>query len=464
VIPFPGESSAVDRRYNLVGTPVAVVDDIQVRAGSSTFTAGDSVKLVSNLRTFYLDDPAGVSVSWVVEVLSGSGVLSLSEGLRPTSGSGEPAGTSLGSHTVTGPTTLVVPSVAISAGDVFDYIDYGHLHLTCVSGTVEVQQVKLRVWPSAGVAGGWSDLYPSWGAESPVNGRYVNRNVTEFTASSAGSVAEWDAVFVATQTHANEAVDVAPSTNTGALSFQTLGNVNVTEDIFTGDSSGAIDLFTIAVAVARAQQDPGIDPDLGLVEGVDWIVPPNEVALDLAEIVDPTSPDVGREWVNTSVVVVGSTTGSASGPDYGAPSLSVTEYTATDDPFVTLPVSTWPDLTATTLAAGETALSVPDADQLLFAASFSWMVETPDHPGGLNVELLADWVWSLGSGDPVSEDFQRLGVHYTYPSYRVWNPEAVATVRRVVRHGIRNDGLFSTAPRRWGQESSYQTGRVGGHQ
>jgi hypothetical protein len=124
-------------------------------------TAGDDVIVGSygdpaNPSEFAaFTDP--ITVRWAIEVLSGSGQLRLSAGIDPDFAYTNPALASeaLGTVTVSGATTLVtepftVSQAQIAAGDTSPIV-----RIECLSGTVDIAQVKLRVWPAAGAAGAW---------------------------------------------------------------------------------------------------------------------------------------------------------------------------------------------------------------------------------------------------------------------------------------------------------------------
>lgn len=421
---FPGESLSVDSYTNVSGAPVGSIEAIQLRAGSSTFAAGDSVELSSDLLWQYLGPSDPVVVSWVVEVLSGSGTLTFSEGMGDT-------GTSLGSQSVTGPATVVVPSVAIDAADVYSGTD-ARLLLGCTSGTLEVQQVKLRVWPPEGAAGAWSDTYPSWQIDGAIAGTRVQRSFEETTFTNAGAAADWSAAIAAGQAHADEPWASGATFQAAPHLFGSLATIRADENIVDGTSSGAFQVQDLAAVVVDKTPGEGgeIDPSLGLVEGVDWVVPPTEVAWDAVEVLDSTG-ERSSAWLNVGVHVKGDT-----GTEGAA------TITAQPAPADLENLASWPDTGATVLAYGDNALATPAGDRILFAGSHLWMTNAPDFPGGTNVTLSADWQWALGVGDPDTPEFQPLSYRVTYPPYRVWNPAAIPTETlyplRLIRRG---DGL-----------------------
>ena len=155
MIPFPGESVILGNAVDLTsGSDGTLYTDIVAREGSRSLGPGGEWRAwVYPGEVDYLEEPgADVVVSFVVEILSGAGTLSAAWGFDPTY-SDEAAATpnSLGTHVVAGTQTLVL-TTTLSADDVLNHPDAFHLRLDGVSGTVEVQQVKLRVWPTAGIA------------------------------------------------------------------------------------------------------------------------------------------------------------------------------------------------------------------------------------------------------------------------------------------------------------------------
>jgi len=446
-VTFYGESIGIDRRTNLVGSAVANVVDVQLRAGSATFTAGDSTRFASDLGYDYLSPGDPAVVSWVVEVLSGSGTFSFAEGIGNTA-------TSLGSQAVTGPAQIVLASSAITAANVIADVD-ARLLVTCTSGTVVVQQVKLRVWPPEGVAGGWSDPYPSWSDEDPVNAARTDRFISADTSGAGSAAAEWAAVIALAQTAVDEpwasTVDPLISPLRIGHSFETV-TINAIEG-GGGTSSGS---FSMSLAALRVSSNPGegpqVDPSLGLVAGVDYIWPPDEVNFDSAAMIQGLGAR-SWEWTNVGVWLSGDT-----GTD-GVALLAV------DDAPTDLDFASWPDSSASPLAPGQNGLTMPPGEVAVFAESHSWLFDGPDFPGGSAAEEVpAGWGMAFGVGDPDGDAFAPLSVRVTFPPYRLWSPVAVPpAVLRKVRQFHRDTGDGVAPPRAFGGASRIRTGRAYGY-
>jgi hypothetical protein len=129
---------------------------------SHTLTAGDDVIVGSyadpadSTEFAAFADP--IEVRWVIEVLSGSGTLELSAGLDPDWAFENPglATQTLGTLTAAGAGTLVsAPVTVVDHAELIAQTSAVIARIQCTSGSIDVAQVKLRVWPTAGVAGAW---------------------------------------------------------------------------------------------------------------------------------------------------------------------------------------------------------------------------------------------------------------------------------------------------------------------
>jgi len=169
---FFGESYATDQVNNVTGTAASSYLDIFYHFDdrSADMAAGDSfiVGAFADPVVFAdLVDAGDIAVSWVVETgASSSGTLTLASGLDPDWDCTNPAlaTEALGSKTATGEQTLIFGPVAgITLADLIAYDAEPLTLIECTSGTVDVLQVKLRVWPAAGASGAWSPtLGASW--------------------------------------------------------------------------------------------------------------------------------------------------------------------------------------------------------------------------------------------------------------------------------------------------------------
>src|SRR6478735_6545004 len=160
---FYGESYALDWG-GIISGPDWDFYDVRSHFGTDhhVFSAGDSVIIGSYPDPVDYDAFMAftdIKVQWVIEVLDGAGTFELSAGMDPTWDYDNPAlaDQALGSYSVTGPTTLV--SEPFTPPDTFrfkDAWDSTIVFIECVSGSIDVKQVKLRVWPTAGPSGAWT--------------------------------------------------------------------------------------------------------------------------------------------------------------------------------------------------------------------------------------------------------------------------------------------------------------------
>ena len=157
-----GESYQLDWGTILAGADFDLTDwRKHFDAATHTVSAGDDVIIGSyadpNDYSAFVTYDQPVVARWVLEVAGGSGTIHLSSGLDPDFNYDNPALATqdLGSFTITGPTQIVsdplpVDHAFLAAQDVALIV-----RIQGVSGSVEVAQVKLRVWPTTGAGGAW---------------------------------------------------------------------------------------------------------------------------------------------------------------------------------------------------------------------------------------------------------------------------------------------------------------------
>lgn len=154
---------------------------------SALVGAGGSFMVLSQADSLIWDDLTAATdlvVSWVVEVGPGSaGSLSCTSGLDPTWDGTDPgyATEAAGTKTATGAATLVFPQTVITKDALLAFDAAPLARFECVTGSVDVQQVKLRVWPAGGAGGAWTTGNPyevtrTALAKSSIGVRYVSGN------------------------------------------------------------------------------------------------------------------------------------------------------------------------------------------------------------------------------------------------------------------------------------------------
>jgi hypothetical protein len=461
VIPFPGESLGLFYAWSTVDGDATLGGEIHYRAGEPGFTGNATLPAGEQWRVWvapgsgtYLEEPGlDLDIAWVVEVDSGTVTLSASEGLDPDYG--EPtatAPTALGSHTVTGPATLVIPSALTSTQVWGDAAGAFMLVLDATSGSAVVSQVKLRAWPAEGVAGGWSDLNPSFDTTPfvPTRRRHTVSGFTGGTGPDGLATPEDAWAFAVAAYHADVTARSGPelrgfSTAPGSL-------IAASQDI------GLATLSTYSAAlVSNAEMhmlygaDPtGIIPiDTGpFDEGEEWIRPPAEVAGDLARYVQADESPVTRWSGAVEVGMTGAVPGDATlrieGGDW-----------ADEDPgsgrAYTLAFSHSP-------AASPGFYPVPDmVPMVLVEASHTAATGAADTypgypPGGISND-------SVGA-----VSFATVQTFVTMPPYRYWSPTAVpVAVVEPLRLRQRSDGLGLGSIRVRGIGSRQHSPRVRGY-
>ncbi len=437
---FHGESLYVEPVFRTTGD---YVDGLRYRAGSASFASGESFRAwVQTANTWYLwaDPSTPVVVSWVVEVAGGSGTLTLSEGTDPDGGFGAPpaTGTALGAHAVTGPETLVVGSTLFDGAYVLGGADSMVLRVDVTGGTVEIQQVKLRVWPVAGAVGGFSPtLSPSWaGGTSFVGIVASGAYYTGTSEPETDGMVAWAAAWA--DLNADPAA-VAPFTyiaasGTGGGADGVINTVDLTHVI-----------AVVSVTTGSLIASPA-GPSWPIESGVDYLVPPNEVRADPDGVVQQVGAPT-LELFDWSLAVSASS-------DLPLDECRVHSeiLTAPDDISDVGPVE-----------SGGTAVPTPAAHTTTLD---SWTIPEPDIGDVLHVSVNHTGrggtapTYPAGTGSPetgagvmvgtyAGEEFTPATSRVIYPPYRVWTLEAY----RPLRQWPLDEGNGGT-PRRYGGRST----------
>lgn len=453
---FPGESLAVATYGNTTGSALWSADAVSYRAEVSTFTSGDESFVNVPLSPWLLAPGDEAEVSWVVEVAAGSGTFDLSEGAGP-----------LGSHAVTAG-TLVVPSMLTAA----DVLAGGTATLTiaCTAGTVDVQQVKLRVWPPGGALGGLSEPYQPDAVSISATMRVAPMfyEMPDYVTGASLAV-----VMDAAQVELRGEFDATPIGDPSLLSTSTPVGASfyALAEEFTASTPPARGSGNIGGGLAYLERGAPFVPDPPGDYGIDWIYPPNEV---------PGDPD-GWTYTGEGVwgwwqpVVTVQLTEDTVGPPQGNFRVGADNVTGFDSP-----TATFGDITDTaTLVGGVPAddytpsldhdVTLPDPDQDGLVRLAFW------HDGGKAPVAIgytgtgAGLVWettgnaqaAIYAGRWVDGVFWPLLFSYTAGAYRYWTLTP-ATVTKL-RQYHRDDGL-GVAPRRaYGGGSRTNTRRAFGY-
>ena len=501
---FYGESLALVDAANITGTPlVGASSNIRYRAGSETINSGESFIAYVDPDPIYLTSGDAAEVSWVVEVLSGSGTLHLSDGLDPFFITGDPGAASndLGSATASGTDTLVFPA-SITAADLLAATAEPVVLVECTAGSLEIQQVKLRVWPPGGAVGGWGDVITPTDTVGPiiiascrrdqpavgsvVSGSYSS-NQTTTVLDDAGI--SRDTGYSAAQTYRRallaglSAGTARPNvvTASGGTLAQSGGGVpaTATADWKTTAPSGVhaeTGSNITRTYITRSVSDPGPTSGAAGVEGVDYIADPNEVPADPVAYVQITG-DPTVWWVQGDISFVTQTpesggvaypvtgsfyvqAGAGAAPTLGS-SVGGGDYATSWTP----PTSAGGDTFAATGSAGEEVLegtvSLPNVDAVAVTVTHDVVftelsaVYNPSgtliSAGNTNSALyLGVFPGTVGA----NQTFTPISYSYIQAPYRRWEP----VVRNaVLRWKQRDDGLGMSSTPAWRGSQSQST-------
>jgi hypothetical protein len=165
-------------------------------ADTHTVTAGDDIIVGAYADsadyTAFVGYADPVVTRWALEVVGGAGTLALSAGVDPDFTYTNPAlaTQNLGSFTIAGPGTVVTGELvgidhAMLAAQDSSII----LRVQCTSGSVDIAQVKLRVWPAAGASGAWVPVGDASTESTAVQRRaWLRAPGTEITDHFTGSI------------------------------------------------------------------------------------------------------------------------------------------------------------------------------------------------------------------------------------------------------------------------------------
>jgi hypothetical protein len=446
VIPYPGESLGIFQNWAAVGDNYSL--GVSYRAGSSTLAAGDEWRVwVAQGSTTYLDAPGDCdgSPAWVVVVDSGTATVTASEGPDAAYGDTTAAHpTALGTFTLT-PGDNVIPST-FTVADVWGGSTSMMLVLEASSGSAVVSQVKLRLWPSTGAAGGWSDLQPSWETTATSAQKQYGSQTYSGGADDADPAASWSAAVAAF--HGDY------SANSGAAS-RGFGSVPTTPSAGQGMSQDTLGVYssssdlTAALVMLTGRDWRDVFPiQSGLVDGVDWIRPPDEVDGDTAAVAQQVGSG-STGWTDATITL---TEGD------GMPG-TVTLYTEGGEWANDAPGSgTYYTTTAPAGAsgAGTFALATTGLMSLAVVAHSMAAGDADTYPGWAPNTITPD-----SRSDEIGYTLGPVKSYAVMPPYRVWSPSAAALPK--VRQLHRDDGRGIAPRRHFGGSSRANTGRHFGY-
>jgi hypothetical protein len=478
-VPFPGESIPITS-----GTAGGIPSGFVTYRGGSQTLSGTPWVLWSDEEPLLLTSGDDAVVSWVVEVLSGSGTVTAETTLHTSTTEGTATWTSAGTHPVSGLTTLVIPTT-LTVDDILGSLIPG-LRMTS-SGSLTVEQVKLRVWPPGGALGGWSgpqEIGPLGPIQAPITLGGFTPDADVDSVAGGDLDERLEATLEDLQAQQDTAtLDAHNGWVDDTNPFWTIlggSSWSAQADLDERSSPDAIGSGEAQAAVGYIHRIPGTaNPFPSGVFGVDWIYPPNEVWWDDSPPLFPLDPGEGSyQWsAGRDIITVAFSTpgvepvtgpwfvrmGIASDVDpIGTTFASVRGI----DPVVmshshTIAPNEYHQLTVPELGVGQVVRVVlhhyyHEAP----VAQGTYDYEDPDDPvfaksvGGSVVTIEA------GQYDGEATTF-RLAYDWTPPPFRYWTPTAGALPK--LRQYHRDDGR-GVAPRRaYGGASRANTHRAYGY-
>lgn len=158
--PFPGmtvNSSAINRWPAWT----TIYDSVKARGDglSETLVGGDNV-LMHFVDYNYLEETSEASFVLILTALSGSAQVKVTYGSHSDWEYTDEFTTTYdgGTHTLAGPGELLVPLSEWTVPFYWNMDERPLVYLEILSGSVAVDQVRLRVWPPGGPLGYWSDV------------------------------------------------------------------------------------------------------------------------------------------------------------------------------------------------------------------------------------------------------------------------------------------------------------------
>lgn len=470
MIPYPGESLTVLAANDVGGSGSALLDDIRYRAGSATLAAGSqwTAWVAAGWPSYLDDDTTPLDVAWVVEVLSGSVTVTVSEGITATRGGTDTTPIALGVHILTAGTN-VIPST-FTVDDIEHAANNLMVRIGAAAGSAVVQQVKLRAWPTGGALGGWSDPYPSWTTfpQRPVAfeasiGVFPNATGPTLEASWEASmslgVTLWPAAAAGPHpvtTMIGDTQSLTPSWRGELEAFQGSGDGGITYGTAT-NLMGAL-----LVLRGRDWTTEGIiDPNLD--EGIDYIRPPTEVrGEDEAYLAQPIG-EGSTNWINaTAYVMTGSQTAPVPAPTIDITAADTVTFTGLGELDRGLVVG---GALATPAAGGSgaTTVAMPTEGRFIVTSLAHTAATSPPAFAGMGALPVGSSVGVLfGTGTP-GVDFAETKTYATLPPFRVWTSTAVVVeAPKYLRIMQRGDDLGMGSARVYDNGSRQNSTRVFG--
>jgi hypothetical protein len=471
--PWVGESVPLDWANAYTGPPLALTGAglrYRIRrdyAAGDTHTLGTGDSFIAGFYESVMMLSGDDVVAQFVLVCDGAGTIRLSGGTDPDWSLDDPADATapMGTHTVAGPTVVVGdPFPTFDVDAYLAQVEETIVFVECLSGAIEINQVKLRLWPPGGPVGGWVEA-PGFDVTEAPSARIASRVDPDELGTGGAAItgAAPGPVFAAAANElVNDADDAdkmqdgggggAISTIQAAVTAQVaVGEDSDTPGVFTATSIGALTGAVVQqpdpLEVARVATTSSFASHGEVGLDVTWA--PDEVPGDFAvDLLGDPSTAWGTYTLTTNALTIYT---DGSGGSATVHALAVPDEAFVDPSLVTFPAHAGVDVAA---LSSSTGLSLPDARTVLVSLAHPFLVAAPLYGGTAGA-------WNVGSTTIVAADLEDSTV--TIPNYRYWAPNAVATVRRVLRQLHRDDGQGIAPRRAYGGASRTHTRRAYGY-
>jgi hypothetical protein len=507
---FVGEAQSSFITYTLPGFTsentalTAARDDGQ----SAELTAGDD--LLMSFRNYdYLEADSAATFELVFVVLSGSA------SVRVTYGGNEDY------EYETSSCTLTAGTFTMAAGD--NLVDLSEwtgpwyhaadelplVRVEVLSGSLDLDQIRLRIWPPGGYRGGWSDVVTPTEPLGPYDVTGWTRHEPKGLSSvpieynDPAADADRDAAFAYAQQLARAELDAVTTAYPRFISTDDYDHdplLTASGGAFGGRHHGAPITNLAEGATMNAQSrntrsylqfDTGAGAFPPGTEGVDWVRHPDLTPTESVDARDPVGDPVW-EWDQDELTWIIGSGGEPLVGGYYLAARYVDEAPETYHNLATFPTdeAAWTPIaapgtlltTVTGASLGETAtppggarVALPPIDgpvlelEATVGFNFAYVApepaygdttdpETPIYETGTGGLGFFGGIFATFTPSPRT-GYEPVSYYVTPAPYRYWSP-----ARRIpLRQFHRDDGLGVTPPRAFGGGSRIRTGRAFGY-
>jgi hypothetical protein len=451
--PFWGERLPLDDGGDLVGTAntngaVNVYAAITYYGDGeyATLAVGDTIIAIASRSGTYLEPGDIVNFSWVIRC-RGTATVAFRDDFDPSWDYSTPAN-DLGSQSVAYAdfTELVIPTTNLNVASVLAY-DGQRLTVEVTSGSLDIDQISLQVYPPGGAVGGYSAPLPAGTVEVPISST-TDANAIGYGADVGGApigfAASWATAVAALHAETADIITGDSHNVAGGTLFEALDNGSW----FLEDH-----VQTYLVPFNNAIPDPvGVD-------GVDYIRRPDRTAYDAdAYLTFDGVPLTVASWLNQAISVIRDP-GSV---DDGVFRIYRTDFNVLnpDDALDTDNVVLEDDARDLGAAPGlaqvtEFAMSFSTADtEWTYSLMSGWAVDSPGGTSWNTPSIGVGVRFFVGLSD-FDTFWDPLTAVVNVPPYRLWVPAMVTKLRQ----NQRGDGLGRSPRRARGHQSRQASNR-----